>query len=432
MGRAVLARFLQPFGVNTKGQSGVRSPNFKIRLIILPLNSFRRKLMTWKPRYFDIAVNFSDPQFQGRYHGSNTIKHPSDIDDVISRAQLFGVDKILITSSNIMESEDHFDLVSQHLGSLASTVGVHPCSVASEFYGGLDKSEPLEDVEAKLSKLKSLAIDGHNKGYVRAFGEIGLDYDRLHYLTAEQQKEMFRRQLEVHSTLSDLKLPLFLHMRAACNDFTEIIKPFVDNGSILPGNGVVHSFTGTKEELEKILSLGFHVGVNGCSLRSQENLDVAKLIPIDKLLIETDAPWCELRKTHASYPLIAPYPSIFYPKIENDAVGVVTENSDSTNNKASQRRKDDIKLDDILPFPSIKKENWTKHKAIVQKKLENLDSANTETGDFASPLIKSRNEPIFTACVASVMANLYNITEEEDIRQFIETVYKSSCSLFQL
>lgn len=377
--------------------------------------------MTWKPQYFDIGVNFSDGMFHGQYHGSHTPKHPSDINNVIKRAQLFGVDKMLITASNIKESEEHFDLVSQYPGVFASTVGVHPCSVSQEFYGGLDNTEPLADAEKKLQSLKSIAEEGHAKGYVRSFGEIGLDYDRLHYLTVEQQKEMFRKQLEIHESLAHLKLPLFLHMRAACDDFVEIIKPFLERGSILPSNGVVHSFTGTKEELEKMLALGFYIGVNGCSLKTQENLDVAKLIPIDRLLIETDAPWCEIRKSHASYPLVRPYPSIFYPKV----AGVEVQ-------PQGKNQKNAIKLDDIIPFPSIKKENWAKHKAAAQQKLESVDCANTEIGEFASPLIKSRNEPVFVGSVASVMAGLHDITEEENIQKFIDTIYENSCSLFQI
>lgn len=384
----------------------------------------------WKPRYFDIGVNFSDLMFQGRYHGSEVPKHPSDLADVIARAKLFGVDKMLITASNIEESLDHFLLVSEHKGSFASTVGVHPCSVALEFYGGLENKEPLPEADEKLAKLEEIALDGHGKGYVGAFGEIGLDYDRLHYLSVEQQREMFKRQLDVHASLADLKLPLFLHMRAACDDFVEIIKPYLEKGSIAPGSGVVHSFTGSKEELKQILDLGFYVGVNGCSLKTQENLDVAKLIPIDRLLIETDAPWCEIRKSHASYPMISPYPSIYYPEV-NSADSQPNEEVTAPKKK-QQNQKNAIKLDDIVPFPSIKKENWTKHRTAAQQKLESLDSARTDIGEFATPVIKSRNEPVFVGSVASVMAHLHDIKEDAEIQNFIDTIYNNSCQLFKL
>ena len=64
----------------------------------------------WKPRYYDIGVNFSDSMFQGYYNGSTTSKHPCDIQSVIERAHLFHVDKMLITALTIKESEDHFEL----------------------------------------------------------------------------------------------------------------------------------------------------------------------------------------------------------------------------------------------------------------------------------------------------------------------------------
>lgn len=388
--------------------------------------------MPWKPRYFDIGVNFSDLMFHGRYHGSSTPKHPSDIESVIARARLFGVERMLITASNIEESVEHFDLVKNHPGSFTSTVGVHPCSVAQEFYGGLEMKTPLPDLQMKLDKLRSIAIDGHAMGYVGAFGEIGLDYDRLHYLTVEQQREMFKRQLEVHASLKDLNLPLFLHMRAACDDFVDIIKPFLEQGSIAAGHGVVHSFTGTEEELARILDLGFYVGVNGCSLKTQENLEVAKLIPIDRLLIETDAPWCEIRKSHASYSMIAPYPSIFYPEIVKSLEIDSVDTSLSKKDKIVQSQKNAIKLDDVLPFPSIKKENWAKHKAMAQKKLESTEFASTEIGEFALPLIKSRNEPVFVGCVAAVIAQLHGLTDEKDIKHFIDAIYANSCTLFRI
>src|SRR5690606_33923150 len=68
--------------------------------------------------------------------------------------------------------------------------------------------------------------------------------------------------------------------------------------------GVVHSFTGTYDEMKELVDLGFYIGVNGCSLKTDENLEVVREIPNDRLLLETDAPWCEIRRTHASYKFI--------------------------------------------------------------------------------------------------------------------------------
>lgn len=391
----------------------------------------------WKPRYFDIGVNFSDAMFQGCYNGSTTAKHPPDVEQVIKRAQLFNVRKMLITASSIAESEDHFTLVREHLGAFGSTVGVHPCSVAQEFYGGLENELPLVDVQEKLARLKCLTEKGVQDGLVKAFGEIGLDYDRLHYSSVLQQKEMFRAQLQVVASLKHLRLPLFLHMRSACADFVEIIKPFIESGDIERGNGVVHSFTGSADELSEILKLGFYVGVNGCSLKSPENLEVAKLIPKDKLLIETDAPWCEIRKSHASYPFLSPYPNLYYPEIIVPYKDKDEEQSQPVEPKKGQKQQkqklQQIKLDDMLPFPSIKKENFHKHMSLVQEKLENLgENPNDLVGEFAYPLMKSRNEPVFVGSVAEVMAHLYDLKDIHEIQNFIDLVYENSCNLFRL
>ncbi|CAJ0828427.1 8300_t:CDS:10 [Entrophospora sp. SA101] len=63
----------------------------------------------------------------------------------------------------------------------------------------------------------------------------------------------------------------------------------------------MHSFTCGLEEMKRAVSLGLYLGVNGCSLKTQENLDVVKQVPEDRLMIETDSPWCDIRSTHASY-----------------------------------------------------------------------------------------------------------------------------------
>lgn len=64
--------------------------------------------------------------------------------------------------------------------------------------------------------------------------------------------------------------------------------------------GVVHSFTGTLAEALELIELGFFIGVNGCSLKTEENLSVVEGIPLGSIMIESDCPWCEIRPSHAS------------------------------------------------------------------------------------------------------------------------------------
>lgn len=61
----------------------------------------------------------------------------------------------------------------------------------------------------------------------------------------------------------------------------------------------MHSFTGTVDEMRELLDAGFDIGMNGCSVRSEEGLEVIKELPLERLHLETDAPWCEIRPSSA-------------------------------------------------------------------------------------------------------------------------------------
>ena len=135
-----------------------------------------------------------------------------------------------------------------------------------------------------------------NGAPIVAFGEIGLDYDRLHYTPREDQLQFFESQLEIACMLSP-PLPLFLHSRAAADDFEGLLRKHLDR---LPKRGVVHSFTGSIEEMQRLVEMGFDIGVNGCSLKTEESLEVVRQTPLERIQLETDGPWCEIRATHAS------------------------------------------------------------------------------------------------------------------------------------
>jgi TatD DNase family protein len=97
-----------------------------------------------------------------------------------------------------------------------------------------------------------------------AFGEIGLDYDRLFLTPKEQQLKYFEAQLSI---AVEVQLPLFLHSRAAAEDFERLLGARLDE---LPKRGLVHSFTGTVEEMKRVVNMGFDIGVNGCSMKSKD------------------------------------------------------------------------------------------------------------------------------------------------------------------
>jgi TatD DNase family protein len=145
-----------------------------------------------------------------------------------------------------------------------------------------------------LKALRALAVEARDSGHAVAFGEIGLDYDRLFLSPKHVQLEYFEAQLDL---AVDLHMPLFLHSRACHGDFKRLLIPRLDR---LPKRGLVHSFTGSLSEMQDLVDMGFHIGVNGCSMKTEDNLAVVKAVPLDRLQIETDGPWCEIRPSHAS------------------------------------------------------------------------------------------------------------------------------------
>ncbi|KAI5291390.1 hypothetical protein KEM52_000185 [Ascosphaera acerosa] len=248
-----------------------------------------------KLRYADVAINLGDPVFRGEYHGKKA--HESDLEDIIQRAVDVGCEKLMITGSALEESREIVELAKAHPGVCYATIGVHPCAAKSfdEYPGGSD---------AMLGELRQLALDAKASGHATAFGEIGLDYDRLFLTPKEAQLKYFEKQLDL---AVEIQLPLFLHSRAAADDFERLLVPRLAQ---LPQRGLVHSFTGTLDEMRRLVELGLDIGVNGCSLKTQENLDVVKEIPLDRLQLETDGPWCEIRPSHASYRHTAGAPAL--------------------------------------------------------------------------------------------------------------------------
>lgn len=192
-----------------------------------------------------------------------------DREDMMRRAADAGVDKIIVTGSSDESNVQAANLAEQSPGILYSTAGVHPHHA----------SDYTDDSDALIRSLVK-------KDCVVAVGECGLDYFR-NFSPREAQLDAFKRQLDI---AKDSGLPVFLHQRDAHDDFVELLETALPNLS----RAVAHCFTGEGESLREYIAMGLYIGITGwiCDERRGKHLhDIVSIIPDDKLLIETDAPY---------------------------------------------------------------------------------------------------------------------------------------------
>lgn len=193
----------------------------------------------------------------------------NNVDEVVKDAINAGVSQMIITGTDERSSNLAFNLTRKYKGILYSTAGVHPHDTKN------CNSETLINLEKLLL----------NKNVV-AVGECGLDYDR-NFSEPETQKVWFDEQLAL---ADEINKPVFLHERKAHKDFISIISNYPN----LHQKSVVHCFTGNIYEAEKYLDMGMYIGITGwiCDeRRNQDLLEAVKIIPYDRLMIETDAPF---------------------------------------------------------------------------------------------------------------------------------------------
>jgi TatD DNase family protein len=205
----------------------------------------------------DIGVNLTNKAFD------------KDRELVIERAHAAGVRTLIVTGTSLHASEQAIALASGRAPALYATAGVHPHDASS-----------FDDAAA--AQLRSLA----SHPSIRALGECGLDYNR-NYSPRAAQLHAFEAQLEL---AAELELPVFLHDREAHDDVRALLARYRDR---LVG-GVVHCFTGTREELHVYLDLDLHIGITGWLCDERRGLELQALvrdIPVHRLMLETDAPY---------------------------------------------------------------------------------------------------------------------------------------------
>lgn len=189
-----------------------------------------------------------------------------DLEDTIETAREEGMQQIY------MPNVDHASIdamleVEAKFPECIATMGLHPCSVDKHF------EKELYLVEEWLNKRPFAAV-----------GEIGLDmyWDKTH---VEQQKEAFRIQA---NWAKEKGIPIIIHCRDAFTETLELVEELKDERL----KGVFHCFTGTLEEAEKAVSLGFYLGIGGVATFKNGGMD--KVLPhvgLEHLVLETDSPY---------------------------------------------------------------------------------------------------------------------------------------------
>ncbi|RQO30274.1 hydrolase TatD [Taibaiella sp. KBW10] len=208
-------------------------------------------------KLIDIGINLTNRQFS------------DDIEEVIGYALKQEVDKMIFTGTSVHNSKASLLIAKKYPGTLYATAGIHP--------------HEAKGWNAAATKALQQLLE-HKE--VVAVGECGLDFDR-DFSPRNIQEQCFAAQVQL---ACEVQKPLFLHERAAFGKFNEVIAPYRD---LLPP-AVVHCFTGTLQEARQYLDNGFYLGFTGAvsDTRRFAHLEsVLKYVPLDRMMIETDAPF---------------------------------------------------------------------------------------------------------------------------------------------
>ncbi len=204
----------------------------------------------------DIGANLTSQRFD------------KDLSQVIDNAKLAGVESIIVTGTDLQNSLSAIDLCHRYKG-LYATAGIHP-HTASTF-----DATSYQQLAELLKSDKVVAV-----------GETGLDFNR-NFSTKEEQIYAFEQQIQL---AIDSQKALFLHERDAFDCQYQILANVRKEIS----GGVIHCFTGSRAALEKYLELDLYIGITGWVCDERRGIELQSLVPLipdNRLLIETDAPY---------------------------------------------------------------------------------------------------------------------------------------------
>ena len=203
-----------------------------------------------------------------------------DRDEVMARAKAAGCAKIFLPAIDLSSSQRILALCRQHPDFLYPMVGLHPEEVRADW------REQLLAIKTILNNAKAPSSPLGRSGEVLAIGEVGLDF----YWSREFEKEQIEAFEEQVRWSVETRLPLMIHCRKAQNEMVHLLKRYAKE---LPG-GVFHCFTGNEKEAAELLQFDrFVLGVGGVSTFKKSPLPqmLAANVPLDRLVLETDAPY---------------------------------------------------------------------------------------------------------------------------------------------
>lgn len=200
----------------------------------------------------------------------------TDRDDMINRAKAAGASQILVPAVDLKSVDSVLQIARRYAGYALPMIGLHPEEVGTDWENTLQIMRDILDNNLNCAETYERFI---------AIGEVGLDYYWSREFETEQLKA-FERQIEWSVAT---RLPLMIHCRKAQNEMVRLMRHYQSD---LAG-GVFHCFTGNIHEAEELLQFdGFALGIGGVVTFKKSNLpEVVAQIPLDRIVVETDAPY---------------------------------------------------------------------------------------------------------------------------------------------
>lgn len=201
-----------------------------------------------------------------------------DRDAVVERAKAAGVGRMFVPAINLASADNVLDTCRRYQGYAFPMIGLHPEDVKDDWHSVLAEMKSM--LERSIQQ-----DDVQQTPRFIAIGEVGLDY----YWSREYEKEQLEAFEEQVRWSVETRLPLMIHCRKAQNEMVRLLRKYGDE---LPG-GVFHCFTGNEKEAAELLSFPrFVLGIGGVLTFRKSNLpSVIPTIPMDRIVLETDAPY---------------------------------------------------------------------------------------------------------------------------------------------